>query len=441
MTEKVKAAISEFGMLSEGERVLVGLSGGADSVALMLVLIELGFEVFACHINHQLRGEESDRDERFCIELCKGNNIKLFVEKIDVITICKENRLGVEEGARLLRYQAFNKYSNGAKIATAHTLSDSLETTLINLTRGTALKGLCGIPPVRDNIIRPLINCTRADIEEYLNAKNQSYVIDSTNLSSDYTRNKIRHEVVPKLMEINPSLYNSFSKMVTTIIQENLYLDEVASSILAEASCGENEYSASVLLSQKKAITLRCIARILKDTDQECNSDKVTEIYRILGNNGKINLSRNVYAIVKSGKLKVQTIIKKGTLKIEQNLELENEIDFLDKMLYAKVKTFNQGDMINKTFTTIILDYDKIQGKAIVRNRRDGDKIKFLNQKHTTSIKTLFNSDIPLEKRDELIFLADGNGVIFVEGYGISERVRVGGDTKNVLELVITERN
>ena len=201
MFEKVKTTISKFNMLEPSEKILVGLSGGADSVSLLICLKELGYNVSAMHINHNLRGEESNRDERFCVKLCEKLDIPLTVKSIDVKAYCRENKLGLEEGARELRYKAFSDVG-ADKICTAHTLSDSVETMLINLTRGTALKGLCGVPNKRDNIVRPLIECTREEVEEFLNKKNISYVTDSTNNSNDYTRNKFRHLVIPEILKI-----------------------------------------------------------------------------------------------------------------------------------------------------------------------------------------------------------------------------------------------
>lgn len=441
---KVIKAIEDFNMLDKGQEVLVGLSGGADSVALLLVLSELGYKVSACHINHQLRGEESDRDESFCIKLCNSLNIELFVEKLDVNTYCKENKLGTEEGARELRYITFSKYCGNNKIATAHTASDNIETVLINFTRGTALKGLCGIPPVRDNIIRPLIYCTREEVEEYLKEKNQSYVTDSTNLTTDYTRNKIRHEVIPVLKSINPSLENSFLKTNQSISRDNSYLEEIADKILKEITILKGTYNANILREMDTSISFRCIAKILKTNGLECNSERVNDIYNIVLNNGKINLSGNVYAISNSGKLKISVIKKEEKVVLEQPLVTDKEITFFDKkfIFYKQNYDENNWDLnVNKKFTIGYLDYDKIECKVIVRNRRNGDKIRFASRPHTTSVKKLFNSDIPLEERDKILFLADEKGVIFIEGYGVAERVRVDENTKNILTINLLEGN
>lgn len=444
MITKLENTINEFQMLTPNETVLVGLSGGADSVALLLSLKEIGYKVFACHINHQLRGEESDRDEAFCISLCENLNIKLIVEKIDVITFCKNNKLGIEEGARVLRYETFQKYCENAKIATAHSLSDSLETTLINLTRGTSLKGLCGIPPVRDNIIRPLISCTRQEIEIYLNEKQQSFITDSTNLSNDYTRNKIRNEIIPKLFDINNSLYKTYQRTIKNISRDEKTLDEIANNIflLSKIENKFGEYYIQLILAEKSAIINRVVAKILKENGQECTTVKISSIVEILNNNGKINISKDLYASATDEKLKIYHLYVQNEFIFERELELEKEIKFKNKIIYTKTEKINNNNQIqnvNRKFAIYSLDYGKIQGKVVVRNRRNGDKIKFANKTHTTTIKTLFNSKISQENRDDVIFLADEDGVIFVEGFGIAERVAVDNITKNTLTININK--
>ena len=196
MTERIIGSIDTYSMLKGGERVTAALSGGADSVCLLLVLKELeekyNIKVYAVHVNHCIRGEESDRDEHFCRDLCRKLGVELTVRRIDVPAYAADNKRSLEEAARDIRYSVFAEVASGGKLATAHTASDSAETVILNLARGTGLKGICGIPPVRDNIIRPLIDVTRNDVENYLLKRGQNFITDSTNLSVDYTRNRIR---------------------------------------------------------------------------------------------------------------------------------------------------------------------------------------------------------------------------------------------------------
>lgn len=238
MLDKIASTILKYNMLVPGERVCVGLSGGADSVSLLFALKELGYKVFAVHVNHNLRGEESKRDENFCRSLCEKQGIELFVESVDVRGYCQENKLSCEEGARTLRYSAIDKHLNGCKLATAHNLNDCFETTLFNLVRGCGVNGLKGIPPVRGEIIRPLIAVTREEIEAYLAARCLEYVTDSTNLQDDCSRNILRLNVVPQLLRINPSLYKTYLKTLNVFEASDEYIRAQADEALEKAESG-----------------------------------------------------------------------------------------------------------------------------------------------------------------------------------------------------------
>lgn len=441
MRNKVASTISAFSMLDEGDSVLVGLSGGADSIALLFVLRELGYSVSACHINHQLRGEESDRDEKFCADLCDRLGVKLTVRRLDVKGFCEKEKLGTEEGARILRYKVFDELSDGAKIATAHTLSDNIETFLFNFTRGTSLPGLCSIPPVRDNIIRPLIECTRAEIEEYLASFGQTFVTDSTNLSTDYSRNRIRHEIIPQLRKINPSLEKSFLGTVSSLRCENAYLDEVTDDTMQRITDDDRCVDISQLRTVSKAPALRVIAKLLKDKGLQCSREKVTSIYEVALDGGKYNISNDVYAISQKGKLKICAVKKEEPFVFESVITTGTMYHFDTKKVFCEIAKANSTDNINSMFTINSLDYDKIQGKAVLRNRREGDRIKFLNKPHTQSVKKLFNKDVELTQRDRIVFISDDNGVVFIEGYGVAQRVAVDSHTTNILNIRITEGN
>ena len=201
MLDTVKRTISDYMMLETGENVLVALSGGADSTALLLSLRELGYPVRAFHLNHCLRGAESDRDEAFCRRLCEKLGVELTVERVDIAAAAGDS--AVEETARRIRYARLEHAAHGAQIAVAHNADDNLETVLFHLVRGSGAKGVSGIPPVRGAVIRPLLFAERREIEAFLRENGQDYVTDSSNLSDDYTRNRLRHSVLPVLRGIN----------------------------------------------------------------------------------------------------------------------------------------------------------------------------------------------------------------------------------------------
>lgn len=447
MLEKVKTTISKFNMLETCDSVLVGLSGGADSVSLLLCLKELGFKVGAMHINHNLRGEESNRDEEFCIKLCEKLDIPLTVKSIDVKSYCRENKLGIEEGARELRYKAFSEFG-ADKICTAHTLSDSVETMLINLTRGTALKGLCGVPYKRGNIVRPLIECTREDVEAFLGERNIEFVTDSTNESDDYTRNKFRHLVIPKLVEItkekNGSFYKNINKTFLSLIDDESYLNGEAEKLLEKSILNENEYDYNLISSAHDAIKNRVFILLLKKYGAEISSAKLNDLKTACMSEKKINLKNNVYAHTKTGKLIFsegkKTADSKAYMK-EINLENGNMIteDFFGKEVVLSLIE-NRADIsnIHNMFTKKYADYDKIKGRILLRNRVGGDRIRLINRGLTKSLKKLFNENIPLENRNKVAVLSDDDGVVFVEGFGVDERVCIDESTKRILKIEIS---
>lgn len=449
MLEKVKTTISKFNMLKPCDRVLVGLSGGADSVSLLICLKELGYNVSAMHINHNLRGEESNRDEKFCVKLCEKLNVPLTVKSIDVKTYCRENKLGLEEGARKLRYKAFFD-ADADKICTAHTLSDSVETMLINLTRGTALKGLCGVPNKRGNIVRPLIECTREEVEEFLNKKSISYVNDSTNNSNDYTRNKFRHLVIPEILKItserNGSFYKNISKTFLSLNEDEDYLNGEAEKLLEKSKICENEYDYNLISSAHNAIKNRVFILLLKKYKTEISGAKLADLKKACCEGKKINLKKNVYAQRKTGKLIFsdgkRNFEPEAYLKeISKNSLMLNSVteNFFNKKVTISIIDNSSGiSNINNEFTKKFIDYDKIKGKIFLRNRISGDKIRLINRGFTKSLKKLFNENIPLEKRHEVVVLSDEDGVIFVEGFGADERVCADSKTKCFLKIEIS---
>lgn len=311
---KVLEAVKLYNMLSSGDRAIVALSGGSDSVTLLHCLKgleqELGIRVYACHINHNLRGEDSDGDEAYAKRLCKDMDIPLRVFSVDVLgTLAKHQ--STEERARELRYETFGRLSEelGARVATAHNACDNTETVLMNMLRGTGLKGLCGIPPVRNYLIRPLILCSKDEILGYCKENKLRYVTDMTNFSTAYTRNKVRIELMPKLLEINPSLVGTMQRMICNLSADSEYLEAEATAALDGARLSEGVYSAEKLRILPSPIFARTVSFMLKEKGIEPTALRIngfTDI--IVQGSGKINIEKNRFAVVKKGKAEVQTI-------------------------------------------------------------------------------------------------------------------------------------
>ncbi len=441
MLDKVRNTITEYDMLSHGDSVCVGLSGGADSVSLLVALnllkVSYDLELSAVHVNHQLRGDESLRDEKFCIEVCERLGVPLTVKRIDVTGYCTEHKLSTEEGARVLRYQIFNEVS-ADKIATAHTLSDDCETIIYNLTRGSALKGLIGIPAVRGNVIRPLIECTRADVEDFLKVQGFGFVTDSTNLSDDYTRNKIRHNVIPILKELNPQFEKKVLGTVRILYQEEQYLERSVDEVYKLSDDGKTIIND--IRGFDSVIRRRCISRFLKENSLEYNTDRILSIDDILMHDGKINVTTDVYLVAKLG---ILSIIETPTDN-RQNLDVTpvklnigGETKLFDKIIHTRLD--KSIEFINKKLTYYYLDYDKIQGEALARGRNFGDKIRLINRGFTSSVKKLLNEKVPKECRHNVCFIADDVGLIFMEHFGVADRVACDSHTKNYLIVEITK--
>ena len=420
MLDFVLKADEQFSLFEKGDTVTVALSGGADSVALLHTLIslkdDLGIIVNAAHLNHSIRGTEADRDERFVIDLCKQLGVEIFAEKIDVPKFAAENHLSIEMAARQVRYDFLKSVAKG-KIATAHTASDNLETLIFNLTRGAALKGLCGIPPKRGNIIRPLIFCTRDNIEKYCQDNNLKYVTDSTNLCDDYSRNKIRHNIIPVLKEINSAVETAGIRTAFSLKEDCEYLENKAKELVFELYDDD-----SLLVDNFTDLPKALCKRVIKQYFEFCFSNvflenrHINEILKIcIDGNGKVNLPSDLYAVVKNFKL----FFKADDIK---NVEFNVQI--------------SEIEIVNNLFSNNLIDCDKIVGKLVIRTREEGDSIRLFNRGCTKTLKKLFTENkIPLDVRDNLPVIADDLGVVWVYNIGISQRCAISKNTKKVYKI------
>lgn len=430
---KVEQTIKRYKMANKSERLLVGLSGGADSAALLLCLKELGYSVIACHVNHCIRGEEADRDQRFCEELCEGLGIEIIVKRVDVPAYCKDHPVSEEEGARLLRYSAFAEIS-ADKICTAHNLDDCLETALFNLARGTGLKGLSSIPPVRDNIIRPLIMCSRAEIEEFLAERGQDFVTDSTNLTDEYSRNKLRHKVIPVLKEINPSLTDTFSRTIEFIREDSDHLEKKADNAFCEICVGDG-YSIDGIKTLDYPLRRRVIMRILAKNEIEIGQDKIELIEQLISKGGKASVKSNCFAYTKSGTL---YIYSEDTAENASEDEIivtpDNIVSWQGRKISFEILEIDgKFENVNKKFANSCLDYDKIKGVIRLRKRLAGDRIRLVNRDFSSDVRVLMKQAFPAHKRDGAVILADDEGVVLAESFGAAERVRIDDGTRRVL--------
>lgn len=442
-TETVKRKFLEttekYSMFSDVENIVVGFSGGADSLCLLHLLNEhknrFSYKVTAVHINHGIRGEEAVRDAEFAEEFCRENDIDFVLHIIDCVSEANETGESLEECGRRKRYELFNSHcSESSRIATAHNANDNAETVIFNLTRGSSLKGICGIPPLRDNIIRPIINCSREEIEGYCKENNLLFVTDSTNLCDDYTRNKIRHSVLPVLTEINPAFIESVSSFTKNVSDAYSYISTEAENALNKAEISECVYNADFLLSLDKAVTSEAIVKAYsKISGKKLDNKKVNDIYKLLSNGGRLQLYGKNFAEVKKGKLR---FFKNEVIKNDNEIII-NEIPFNCVFGDFEIEIseyINYSKKIHHLVLDNLIDCDKINGKIFLRSRRAGDKFSFYNRNVSKTLKKLFNeAEIPLEKRDSIPILCDEKGVVWVHGFGTNSEYRVSEKTNNII--------
>lgn len=420
MLEKVLNAIERFSLINKGDTVTVALSGGADSVALLHALWslrdKLSINVKAAHLNHGIRGAEADRDEAFVKWLCLKFDIPIVCETVDIPSLAKEKGQSLELCAREVRYEFLSRNAEGL-IATAHTASDNTETLLFNLTRGSGTKGLSGIPPKRDNFIRPLIFCSRYDVEKYCIDNSLSYVTDSTNLTDDYTRNKIRHKVVTTLKEINPSLEDAVVRATDILREDNEALEFFTNEALFKAISDDGLLCESVN-NLPTAVAKRVIIKYAQTVETELKLDylHVNALCEICKNGGKISLPCGYYGEVKNGVLIINS---------ENNDE--------KPQFYAELV---KVEKINNLLSINLIDCDKIIGSPIIRTRKEGDSIRLKNRGCTKTLNKLFTENkVDITIRDSIPVIADEKGVIWVYGMGVSQRCAPSNNSTNVLEV------
>ncbi len=429
---KVKNTIRRYNFPLTGRTVAVGVSGGADSMALLHVLLELKDEyklnVIACHVNHGIRGETADRDEMFVIKECEKLGVEVHVLSADVPGGAEREHLGVEEYGRRLRYEFFNSVADDVIIATAHTLSDRCETLIFNITRGTSVKGLCSIPAVRDNIVRPLIDCTRDEIEKYCADNSIEYITDETNFEDIYSRNRIRLNVIPELKKLNPSLEKSFFRLICNAEEENDFISELSKQITDKAK-KKDGYDAGLISCQHSAVAKQVIAEIItSETGLVPESIHILQVVDILGG-GKTEIIGNTVVEVCN-----------GVLRINPKAEIISAWEFDFTSFFAetpsgivKAQILHKNKLPLKQFVhNKVLDYDSICGGLIIRNRRPGDKIKLAGSSCTKTLKKLF-SEKHLENRNNIPVLADELGVCWVQGLGCADRCKIKENTEKIL--------
>lgn len=454
MQNYVRDAIQDNHLLARGDRCIVAVSGGADSMGLLHVLIRLNglFKVSyrVIHVHHGLRGAEADRDANFVRNICYKYNIPCRVVEVNVKDFAEKHKLSIEEAARYLRYQALETEAQRwemeedthkpVKIAVAHNKQDNAETILMQLARGSGLKGVAGMSPIRGRIIRPLLDVSREDIEAYLIKEEESWINDSTNDESDYTRNRIRHDILPLFIsEVNAGTVDNITRAGKLIGDADRYLAAVAEGILKSivrpAGSGYelpvNDFTKQdpIIRNYMIRLLVGMVNRTMKNITSQHIEDIAELAYRETGKH--IDLPYRLMAERVYDYLRIYK--RESPNAAGSDGQVKSYGRFMFRTLPYKGEKVPEGKYV-KWF-----DYDKIDDLMDVRYRRSGDTLE-LKGVGTKALRTyMTDAKIPQEMRDSIPLIAAGEHVMWLVGYRISERYKVDSNTQIVLEIKYEE--
>lgn len=430
------SAVKDFDMhklIADG--VLIGLSGGADSVALLLLFLEyrksFDFKLKAVHINHSIRGKEADSDEKFSKNLCEGLGIEFESFRIDVPKLASEQGLGLEEAARNARYKKFDEIIASEEelscIAVAHNATDNLETVIFNMMRGSGIVGISGIRPVRDNVIRPLIYSSKELIISSLIKSGIAFALDSTNLSTEYTRNYIRNEILPKLKTITKSPERMCTRFTATLREDGDFLLRLAEKFINEKA-KNGVVPTDELLKLEKPVFSRVLMLMCKENSLP-SPEKVhiDSVFSLLGNGDfSISLPGGKSFVASGAETFIGDSCQDKDDFIFQIKEGINEFPGFSSIIYlSKDKSYDCFSNIYKKSIQVKIKFDIINNSLYVRSKQDGDTYRF--GKMTRKLKKLFNDRniLPSRRKDVPIF-CDSEGIIWVPGFPIRDGLSEG---------------
>lgn len=445
MRDAVLSFIRQHNMLSPGDRVIVGLSGGADSVCLCHVLWSLreslSVSLCAVHVHHGIRGAEADRDEQFCKGFCEKFQIPFESVHVDVPAESLKTDEGLEACGRRLRYEALARAAGErGKIATAHTANDNAETVLLHLTRGTGLQGLCGILPVRENIIRPLLGVTRKAVEAYCAAEELSFVTDSTNLSTEYARNRVRLEVLPVLETLNPSVIDAFSRMTESVRPDAGFLSAYAFEKYHELKAGET-LCVSRLLSLPESIQARVLKQFFDEHGgKDLSALHIEQLLYICRNGGQTILPGGIVARCRADRLEFPDSTQKAA-PWEMPINLPQKEEFVKTPAgVLEIQKLEQKDLQNlhKELLANAVDCAKIKANLVLRSRRPGDRLESASRGVGKTLKKWYNElHIPPEARERLAVLACQDEVVWSQVLGTAAPFLPDAKTESALLLTV----
>ncbi len=447
-------------LLSKGDTVVCGISGGPDSMCMLHMLNSLKEEyqlkLYAVHLNHQFRGADADADAAYVKTKCEEWGIPSHIEVFDVPKYIKETGMSPEEAGREIRYKLFHRIYEevgGTKIAVAQNQNDNVETILMRFMRGTGIEGLKGIEPVRDNIIRPLLNVDRASIEEYCEHFKIEPRIDKTNYEPIYARNKIRLELLPYIKSnFNPNFNAAVTRFSEIITRENDYLQKQAEESFKKVACicrdsikYSIQYNIPKLIMEHDAIKRRVIRIGLETILGDLKGIEYKHIELIINlinekTGAAVILPGALRAYISYDNLILRSDFsqKNNTFSYDLNYYNENIFEDTNTIVEIKRKSINEINGIIRDPSVIFIDEEKVKEKLVYRNRNEGDVFSPFGMKGSKKLKDYFiDEKIPREERAQLHLIADGKEVVWVIGRRMSDKYKITDTTKKVLVINI----
>ncbi len=437
---KISDFINTNHLLTVGKKYIVALSGGADSVALALFLKSLGYDIEAAHCNFHLRGDESDRDESFCVGFCKANGIRLHIAHFDTVSYSRLHKVSIEMAARNLRYSYFEQLKKDIcadAVCVAHHQDDSVETVLLNLIRGTGIHGLTGISAKRDDIVRPLLCVSRSDIEAELKRMGQGFVTDSTNLVDDVMRNKVRLDILPLMRGINPSLNASISKMAERLGRISDVFDSMMADAARRAVTKHNTEGYRIDMDVIKDVPYSedLLFFILKDFS--FNSPQVEQIYKSsMSVPGKVFSSSSHRLLVDRNCLIVEP--SGGSCPSRMDVPEEGFYSYNGNVKF-RVERFEciGGVHIDKARNLFFADASKVKFPVCIRTVERADSFVPFGMKGSKLVSD-YLTDCKLnlfDKQRQLVLTDADDNIIWVVGMRPDNRSRVTEATRTVLKI------
>jgi tRNA(Ile)-lysidine synthase len=467
LKQQVLDTIKKNKLISYGDGIIVGISGGYDSVCLLHILYcissEFNIKLYPVHINHMLRGEEALRDENFVKDFCSSLGLELYVKRIDVALKAQNEKISLEEAGRNARYEEFNsvaQYNSASKIAVAHSKNDQAETILMRIFRGTGLEGLKGIEYKRDNIIRPLLDTDRSQIEDYVNKNGLCAIIDSSNLHTDYFRNRIRLNVLPEIKSaVGSDITENLIRLSKIVVADEDYLRYNAELYYQKCLIQKKNFYIELdlqeLMKMHQAMRGRVLRMAILSSSGSINGlgyvhiDKLFWLIESGQTGARVNIPQGMMAVKSYRSL----IIKKQETKKDQSFEEKlnisgntyissiNAIVTTQLIKFEKYENCKEFIVENKGTYIRFFDYEKLKKEEmiVVRNRRDGDIFKPVKSIGTKKLKEFFiDNKIPRDERDKFPLIAINKEIIWIIGNKTSDNYKVTDNTKSVLMIKFT---